>query len=99
MTFLAGSLLGGLVLASVPIIIHILNRRRFQIIDWPPMKYLKLTLKNNRRRIRMEQLILLASRYIFNSSWNKKAYDSGHVLGHHTLPVLATRALDQNRDQ
>ena len=63
MTFLAGSLLGGLVLASVPIIIHILNRRRFQIIDWPPMKYLKLTLKRNRRRIRIEQMILLAMRH------------------------------------
>lgn len=62
MTFMAGSLLGGLVLASVPIIIHILNRRRFQIIDWPPMKYLKLTLKRNRRRIRIEQMILLAMR-------------------------------------
>lgn len=62
MTFLAGSLLGGLVLASVPIIIHILNRRRFLIIDWPPMKYLKLTLKRNRRRIRIEQMILLAMR-------------------------------------
>ncbi|HKD37203.1 MAG TPA: BatA domain-containing protein [Pirellulales bacterium] len=62
MTFLAGSLLGGLVLASVPIIIHILNRRRFLIIDWPPMKYLKLTLKRNRRRIRIEQMILLAIR-------------------------------------
>ena len=62
MSFLAGSLLGGLVLASVPIIIHILNRRRFQIIDWPPMKYLKLTLKRNRRRIRVEQMLLLAMR-------------------------------------
>ncbi len=60
--FLAGPLLGGLVLASVPIIIHILNRRRFQIIDWPPMKYLKLTLKRNRRRIRVEQMLLLAMR-------------------------------------
>ena len=62
MTFLNSALLGGLVLASVPIIIHILNRRRFQIIDWPAMKYLKLTFKRNRRRIRIEQLILLAMR-------------------------------------
>src|SRR5262249_22140577 len=30
--------------------------------DWPPMKYLKLTLKRNRRRIRIEQMILLAMR-------------------------------------
>ena len=62
MTFLAAPLLAAMVLASVPIIIHILNRRRFQIIDWPPMKYLKLTLKRNRRRIRIEQMILLAMR-------------------------------------
>lgn len=62
MTFLAAPLLAGLVLASVPIIIHILNRRRFLIIDWPPMRYLKLTLKRNRRRIRIEQMILLAMR-------------------------------------
>ena len=51
-------------LASVPIIIHILNRRRFLTIDWPPMKYLKLTLKKNRRRIRFEQMLLLAMRVL-----------------------------------
>ncbi|HUO07563.1 MAG TPA: BatA domain-containing protein [Phycisphaerae bacterium] len=62
MSFLSAGLLFGLFLASVPIIIHILNRRRFQVIDWPPMKYLKLTLKKNRRRIRIEQMILLAMR-------------------------------------
>ena len=64
MTFLSAGLLGGLLLATVPIIIHILNRRRFQVIDWPPMKYLKLTLKKNRKRIRIEQMILLAMRVL-----------------------------------
>jgi hypothetical protein len=62
MPFLTPSLLGFLTLASVPIIIHLLNRRRFQRIDWAPMKYLKLTIKTNRRRLRIEQLILLAVR-------------------------------------
>jgi hypothetical protein len=62
MSFLLPSLLGFLVLASVPIIIHLLNRRRFMRIDWAPMKYLKLTIKTNRRRLRIEQLILLALR-------------------------------------
>src|SRR4029450_669991 len=49
-------------LASVPIIIHLLNRRRFRLVDWAPMKYLKLTIKKNRRRMRIEQFILLAVR-------------------------------------
>ena len=62
MTFLAPALLGALVLASAPIIIHLLNRRRFIRVDWAPMKYLKLTLKANRRRLRIEQWILLAIR-------------------------------------
>ncbi len=62
MGFINAFLLGGLVLASVPIIIHILNRRRFQRVDWAPMKYLKLTIKKNRRRLRIEQLVLLAIR-------------------------------------
>src|SRR3989442_9336268 len=62
MPFLVPSLLGFLTLASVPIIIHLLNRRRFLRIDWAPMKYLKLTIKTNRRRLRIEQLILLAIR-------------------------------------
>src|SRR5438270_12974970 len=62
MPFLAPILLPFLALASVPIIIHLLNRRRFQRIDWAPMKYLKLTIKSNRRRLRIEQIILLALR-------------------------------------
>jgi hypothetical protein len=62
MSFLAPALLTGLVLASAPIIIHLLNRRRFLRVDWAPMKYLKLTLKSNRRRLRLEQWLLLAVR-------------------------------------
>jgi hypothetical protein len=62
MIFLSPMLLFGMFLASVPILIHLLNRRRFRIVDWAPMKYLKLTIKKNRRRMRIEQLILLAVR-------------------------------------
>ena len=46
MTFISPFLLPLLALASVPIIIHLLNRRRFQIVEWAPMKYLKLTIKS-----------------------------------------------------
>ncbi len=62
MSFLAPWMLFALVLASAPIIIHLLNRRRFLRVDWAPMKYLKLTLKSNRRRLRLEQWLLLAVR-------------------------------------
>src|SRR6266571_4713117 len=62
MSFIAPIFLPLLALASVPIIIHLLNRRRFQTVEWAPMKYLKLTIKTNRRRLRIEQLILLILR-------------------------------------
>jgi hypothetical protein len=62
LAFLAPILLPLLALASVPVIIHLLNRRRFQTVEWAPMKYLKLTIKTNRRRLRIEQLLLLALR-------------------------------------
>lgn len=62
MTFLSPLLLYGLLLASAPIIIHLLNRRRFVRVEWAPMEYLKLTLKTNRRRIQLEHWLLLAVR-------------------------------------
>jgi hypothetical protein len=60
--FGAPTLLWGLGLASAPIIIHLLSRRRFREIEWAAMKWLLAALKQNARRIRIEQLILLAVR-------------------------------------
>ena len=49
---------GALAMLS-PIIIHLLNRRRFKIIDWAAMEFLLDANKKNRRRVRIENLILL----------------------------------------
>lgn len=62
LSFLNSPLLWGMALVSVPIIIHLLFRRRFRRIEWAPMKYLKLSIQKNRRRIRLEQLLLLLLR-------------------------------------
>ncbi len=53
---------GGAAAASVPIIIHLLNRRRFKVLDWAAMKFLLESVRKNRRRVRIEELILLALR-------------------------------------
>ena len=60
--FLNPLLLSALALASAPIIIHLLNRRRFIRVDWAPMRVLKQTMKSNRKRVRLEQWLLLALR-------------------------------------
>ena len=62
MTFLTPLLTWGMLLGAIPIIIHLLNRRRFRRVEWAPMRYLKLTIQRNRRRIQIEELLLLLMR-------------------------------------
>src|SRR5437016_701127 len=57
-----GFFVAGALLASLPIIIHILNRRRFKTVNWAAMDFLLRALRRNRRRLRFEQWLLLAVR-------------------------------------
>ncbi|MEK7310284.1 MAG: BatA domain-containing protein, partial [Planctomycetota bacterium] len=50
--------------ASIPLIIHLLNRRRYQQVRWAAMDFLLKALHKNRRRLRMESLILLLLRML-----------------------------------
>jgi len=54
--------LSGLALVAVPILIHILSRRRFRIVPWGAMRFLLEAERENRRRLRFEQWLLLAAR-------------------------------------
>ena len=62
MTFLSPLLAWGMLLGLIPLIIHLLNRRRFRRVEWAPMRYLKLTIERNRRKIEVEQVLLLLLR-------------------------------------
>jgi hypothetical protein len=52
----------GAAAVSVPILIHLLARRRFKRIRWAAIEFLIDAEKRNRRRVRIEELILLALR-------------------------------------
>jgi len=52
----------GLAAVGIPIVIHLLNRRRYRMLDWAAMQFLLESVKRNRRRLRIEELILLALR-------------------------------------
>src|SRR3954468_3173486 len=56
----AAALAGGAV--SIPVIIHLLNRRRYKIVTWAAMRFLLNAQKKNSRRMRLEQLFLLVIR-------------------------------------
>lgn len=62
MTFLSPLLAWGALLGVIPLIIHLLNRRKFRRVEWAPMRYLKLTVQRNRRRVQIEQLLLMLLR-------------------------------------
>jgi len=48
--------------ASLPIIIHLWSKRKYNEVTWAAMEYLLAALRKNVRRIRIEQLILLLIR-------------------------------------
>lgn len=64
MQFVNPALLGLLGLISIPIIIHLLNRRRFQVVRWAPMEFLLQAQKENKKRIRLEHLLVLLLRIL-----------------------------------
>ena len=60
--FLNPLLLWGLAAAAVPVAIHLLHRRRFQRQRWAAMEWLLAAAQQNKRRLQMENLLLLAAR-------------------------------------
>lgn len=62
MYFLNPLLLFGMTAVSVPIIIHLINRRRTRRVEWAAMRFLRASVEKNQRRLEIEDLILLLLR-------------------------------------
>jgi hypothetical protein len=62
MTLLAPWLAAFAALAAVPVIIHLLNRRRFTVVRWGAMDFLLRSLQRTRRRLQLQDLVLLLLR-------------------------------------
>ncbi len=58
----SAALYAGAAAVSLPLLIHLLSKRRFHRIRWAAMEFLLEAERQNRRRIRIEQMILLALR-------------------------------------
>jgi hypothetical protein len=56
------TMVAGAALVSSPIIIHLINRLRYRRVRWAAMEFLLKSQKRNRRRLIIEQLILLLLR-------------------------------------
>ncbi len=62
MIFLNPLVLFGLLAASIPVLIHLLNLRKLKRIDFSSLAFLKELQKNKIRKIKIKQLLLLALR-------------------------------------
>src|SRR6266571_7987896 len=78
--------IAGLIAVLLPILIHLLNKRKFRVVDWAAMEFLLDADKKNRRRIRLENLILLLLRCL-------AVLLIGLLLGRPFLPTSATAGL------
>lgn len=56
-------MLFGLIALAVPVMVHLLNRRRFDVVAWGAMQFLELG-ERTRQRIRLSDLLLLLLRLL-----------------------------------
>ncbi|MCC7420882.1 MAG: BatA domain-containing protein [Planctomycetaceae bacterium] len=57
----------GALLGAIPIVLHLLHKRRHRETTWAAMRFLLAAIQRNQRRIRLEQLLLLAVRVLILS--------------------------------
>lgn len=62
MSFIHTALLAGLGAIAIPIILHLLNRRTAKTLDWGAMRFLLESIESRRRRIELEEALLMACR-------------------------------------
>ncbi len=62
MTFLNPGMLGALALIGIPILIHLLRKKRVVVVRWAAMEFLRLSQERQKRRLRIEEIVLLALR-------------------------------------
>jgi len=63
-SFLKTALLGGAALGALPIIIHILSRRRFRVTVWAAMEFLLEAVHQNARRLMIQDILLMLLRVL-----------------------------------
>ena len=64
MTFLQQAMLWGLFAVSIPVIIHLLNRRRFRAVEWGAMQFLLKATKESRGKKRLKHFLILKMLFI-----------------------------------
>jgi hypothetical protein len=62
MSFIHGYILGGLILAGVPLLLHLIARQKPKTLRFPAFRFLQQRHRTNRRKLRLQHLLLLLLR-------------------------------------
>lgn len=100
MSFLNPSLLGLLGLVGVPLLIHLIRRRKLKVVQWAAMEFLLQSQKKQKRRLRIEELILLALRMLIVAlavlAFSRPVLRAGIPLFSQNARVYAVIVLDNS---
>lgn len=90
----------GLVAAAGPVLIHLLNRRRYRVVQWAAMDFLREAIFRNRRIMRLRDLLLLALRTLcilaFGAAMARPFLGKSVVSGDRDQPIHAVLLLDNS---
>src|SRR5947208_2410597 len=64
MTFTFPLLLGGLLLAGIPVVLHLLLRQKPKIIEFPAFRFLVQRQRTNLTKLRLRHIVLMALRVL-----------------------------------
>lgn len=75
----------GVVAAAGPVVIHLLNRRRYRTVEWGAMAFLRKAMQRSRRAVRLRDLLLLVLRtaavLLFGFALARPLFTSGGLGG------------------
>jgi hypothetical protein len=81
----------GLAAIAIPIAIHLLSRRKIQHVTWAAMRFLRLSVEQHQRRMRLQDILLLIVRCVMLALL-------GFALARPTLGCAAARRMLGNSD-
>jgi len=90
----------GLVCAAGPFLIHLLNRRRYRVVHWAAMDFLREAIQRNRKFLQVRDILLLILRTVaillFGAALAKPYYSRGEQKFDGTQPLHAVVVIDNS---
>ena len=98
MTFLNISLLAGTALIAVPIILHLIMRRKPMLLEFPALRFVQKKHDTNQRKLNLRHLLLLLLRVgaiaLLAFALARPSVQLGGALGSQEAPVAAALVFD-----